>query len=1302
MKTRFKKLHKRLQPHFPRLKKFGYTCLRGALHAHRAAWYTAAVLLMLLAAVYTTARIYLPTVVERKAEIEDYLSRKSAHQVRIERLSTYWDGLSPGVRMEGVQVYAAAATRPTVRLTALQISVSPFPLLWGELRIHRLRVTEPKLTFERLLDGRFRIAGFDPLEAGSPEEGEAFVNWLFRQKRLEVADGEMQWYDYRHPNGAIHLTGVNLTLRNDGERHRLGFDADFPQELCRECSFVADITGNPFTTGEWQGEIYLRAAELDVTRLPGILRERLPPPLRGRFGLELWSEWEQARPVRMKGTVDVSGLRLPLPQLPAPLAVREAHGGIDWRARGAGWELDVERLALALTGPVWSAGDLRLALAPERQEIEVQHVNLTDLTRWFATLEPAAGGEVAALRPALAMWREFRPEGRLNDLRLRLDGAWGAAEDLSLETEVAGLTSAPRGEIPGLKGLSGQLTLERDGGEFRLDSNNLTVDLARHFRAPFTVARLAGRVNWARKGEHWLIEGERLAVEGEDGKGKGEFTLRVPHDRAQSPYLNLRVDFRDGNGAHAARYYPVHDLTPKTLKWMEYAFAGGRVESGHLVYDGNLREFPFRAGQGRFEISAQVRDAAYVYLRGWEPVRQARAEVAIRDNRVLVTGEGRIGALAADQIRVEAGFGERADGWVRVNGRVRGPVDETLRVLKAVKPRGQDTWKNYLPAGLRGGGEGTLQIAVDVATGDNKAEDRIRGRYAVSDASLTLADGALAAEALRGAVAFTEAGPSEGEVQGRLLGGDTTLAIRTPAPGELHIAARGEVRAAANERLLGKAFARQLAGAGAWHAQYETRGGAPRLEAGLALQGLKSTLPAPFNRPQGLADGSLVLRTEAAGRDTHLFAVSAPGLINGRLLFVRDATGWHFDRGRLALQDAAATLPVERGLHLHARLAALDVDEWLRLRGDAGGTAATPAWLARVSAEVRALDLLNRQFGAMSVDLVHGTQGWAGTLQGDAGAGRVVLATAPASRIELDLERLNLPPKKRARTPEDETDPRTLPQLKLRVQSMEVKGRPVGVLDFSAEPMPEGWRIARFALTREEMSFEGSGAWRMVGGQPASRAEFRLASRDAGKTLEAFGVPDQLSGGEVEIKGNLDWPGSPSAVRPGQLSGRIEVSASKGRFIQLKTGAARLFGMLDLSAIGRYLTLDFSPVFGRGFVYDRIKGTVTLERGNAYTDDFSMKGPSAHIAASGRVGLAAEDFDLAIVVDPQVSDALTLGSWYFLGPQVAAAVLAVQKIFKKQIKEGTRVIYVVKGSWQEPNITRSGGTPPPAESPPGE
>jgi uncharacterized protein YhdP len=70
------------------------------------------------------------------------------------------------------------------------------------------------------------------------------------------------------------------------------------------------------------------------------------------------------------------------------------------------------------------------------------------------------------------------------------------------------------------------------------------------------------------------------------------------------------------------------------------------------------------------------------------------------------------------------------------------------------------------------------------------------------------------------------------------------------------------------------------------------------------------------------------------------------------------------------------------------------------------------------------------------------------------------------------------------------------------------------------------------------------------------------------------------------------------------------------------------------------------------------------------------------------VGLAAEDFDLVLAINPKFSDTLTLTSWGLFGPQAAAVILAIQKIFKKQIASGTRVTYLVKGAWDKPTVTK--------------
>jgi uncharacterized protein YhdP len=181
--------------------------------------------------------------------------------------------------------------------------------------------------------------------------------------------------------------------------------------------------------------------------------------------------------------------------------------------------------------------------------------------------------------------------------------------------------------------------------------------------------------------------------------------------------VKLRVDFH-GNGAHAARYYPAEHLSPATLAWMERSFLGGEITEGYLIYDGPIRDFPFRQHTGKFELRGHVRRGVYRFLPGWEPIKQAEVDVAVNGPEVLVTGNGKIGNLDANQVVVRTQDSSDGHRVVHVSGKVTGPVNETLNVLREVKPEpGTARWLAYVPDGLQSVGEGALSLDLNIPLG---------------------------------------------------------------------------------------------------------------------------------------------------------------------------------------------------------------------------------------------------------------------------------------------------------------------------------------------------------------------------------------------------------------------------------------------------------------------------------------------------------------------------------------------------------------------------------------------------------
>lgn len=1270
-----------------RIRQYAFHVGRATLHVSRWTLYVSAVLLVLFVIALVVARFLLPSIAEHKSDLEQYLSQRSGHQVRIESLHAHWEGLHPGARAQGLQVYAVDGVRPAMRLSEVRISLSLLSLIRGKFEINSLAVVNPSLSLERLKDGRFRVSGFDSPQETDGGRGEQFIGWLFQQGRLQIENGELQWFDHREGGSALHLTQVQLSLRNNGDRHRLDFKAVFPSGICDDCSLALDITGNPLVSADWGGEIYLQTSQVNIKSLPLIAREKLPNNFRGKFKLQLATAWEQGRPVSIKGHARVSSLRLPVRGWELPLDIREAGGDVNWKTRRNGWRLDMANPKFGLSGPAWSGGYLRIVYQPEESEVQIKHLDVADITgfaqRQKKEIVASAKDVPGPVSQWLDIWLAMKPEGSADNFSLHLEGDWLSPREFSLETDIRNAIVRSHQKFPGVRGLSGHLSLSRESGNFQINANAMTLSLPLLFREPLAAERVSGDVSWEKYADYWLVNGSSLRLYGEDGRGTGKLSLHLPHDPAVSPILRLRVDFQDGNGARASRYYPINHLSPATLAWMERSFLGGEITKGYLIYDGPIREFPFDHGTGKFELRGHVRRGVYRYLPGWEPIRQAEADVALNGSEVTVTGTGKIGMLDATQVVVRSRAADAGHHVVHVGGKISGPLDETLKILHGVSSDSSARrWLTYLPSGLQGSGNGLLGLDITIPLSDAH-QPSVQGEYRFMKNTLRVPGSPVAAEDIEGAIRFTEKGIDAGQVRARMMGGDTVLAAGHQQD-RLVIHGEGAITARSLAPIVGAKIAPHLSGRIDWSGSWQLGSSISDLRAEADLRGFKVALPPPLDRPEGLTDEKLVVQTESAGRDRIQLGLTLRDRLSGKLVFSQQGSAWKFSGGRLGFGEENVAPPKERELHISANLGAVDFDRWWPLLG---GGAATPSPLTHVSVEVQALTLFDRQFGQVVLDIFRKKDVWGGTVSGTSMAGNLQYSTKGVSAFELSLERLTVPDKIHQRQ-EAPVDPRRLPAITVRSQSFTMRDKPLGELDFMAAPVDRGWRIRRFNLTRPEMKLQISGNWLYVNNAQASDFDIDFESSNLGETVTALGVPEQAAGGEAQLKAKLTWPGTPTTPKLAELNGNLDVMAKKGRFVQVKSGAGRLFGLLDLSAIGRYLTLDFSPVFGKGFIYDQIEGKVKIEQGNAYTQGFSIRGPATQIDVGGRVGLAAEDYDIAIDIVPKLSDTVTIATWGFLGPQVAAAVLAVQKLFKKQIAAGTRVTYVVKGPWKDPTITK--------------
>ncbi|HHO68413.1 MAG TPA: hypothetical protein ENK12_05210, partial [Gammaproteobacteria bacterium] len=385
-------------------------------------------------------------------------------------------------------------------------------------------------------------------------------------------------------------------------------------------------------------------------------------------------------------------------------------------------------------------------------------------------------------------------------------------------------------------------------------------------------------------------------------------------------------------------------------------------------------------------------------------------------------------------------------------------------------------------------------------------------------------------------------------------------------------------------------------------------------------------------------------------------------------------------------------LPAGREIRLSGRLSRASPIEWGQMVG--GGS--SPTTLPPLSFDLEVDSLMLGELQVPSVKLAsQAAQPWVFLLTGKGAEGNLRLAFAPQgrlARIEADLAHLNLLRDKSgdgAASADDESDVLAgFPELRLSISDFRWNGKELGLAALEAERVDTGLAFTRLSLASEALTLEGQGAWLRTDGREFTRLSANIQDGDLGKLLQLAGDNALVDGGRLQGRLEFTWPGSPADFSIGQLAGELRLEVADGRLKEVRPGAGKLLGLLNLQSIPRRLSLDFSDLFKEGFSFDSMRGTFLLSDGDAFTNDLHIKAPAADIKIAGRTDLVRQEYDELVTVIPHVTSGLPVAGAIAGGPAVGAAVLLAERLLSKQVEKMSQVRYVVTGKWDDPVYRR--------------
>lgn len=1271
-------------------------------HLRRLLGYGALVVLILAATVVGALNQVLPLVERHPEKVAAWLSERIGEPVAFDAASAQWTRRGPRFTLQGLRI---GEGERVLDIGRAELLVAVYSGLLPGAPLTELRVRELSLALVRGDDGRWKLDGlpFEPRPDVDPLDTlEALGELQVERASLVVRAGALA--------SELHLPRVDLRLRVRGDGLVAGLRA-WAVEGGRPIAGSAELR-----RGDWSGQLWVGGRDLDLGEWSPLLADT-GLVVAGAGDLDLWARIQAQRVADVRSRAELAPLALGArtPWFPRedgslhspPAAFERVDLLARWQAQGEGWQLHAPELhfhqrgrerPLSLDG-LWVAGGEAWALQAPRVDFAP--------ARALAVLSPR-------LPDGLRRWlQQAAPEGQLRNLRVQGQGGRFAGS-----AGFEGIGWWADGGQPGLRSLSGSAAFDQAGGVMKV-RGPVEFDWA-GFREPLA-AELGGTLGWWRDGEAWTLGAAGLRLRGPDYGTtlRAELAFGGPGRR---PRLDLAADVDPSSFAAAKRFWVVGKMPPATIDWLDTALVSGEVLDSRAVLAGDLDDWPFRAGEGRFDARTRVSAATVAFRPDWPAAEGMELDVAFDGPGMAIEGRG--GIAGNPVARVAGGIADfkAARLVLDITTETRG---EDLQALVSASPLRAGNEAHLDNASVRGPVAVGLQLDLPLSPKAGDAR-RIEGRLDLRGVRLADPRWDIVLERATGGVDFHAGGFSARALDVRFDGHPAAFSLQVgddTGDGALGAVAELQGRFPATPLLARHPplqwLGSRLEGEADWRLRVDVPAGGPRVGPANAaplparlrvesdLAGLAVDLPAPLAKP---ADGRLALRL-----DTPL------PLARGE---VRLALGEDLVRlrGRVGEDDSLAAAirfgpgdvpaPPPLGLEVSGRSPSLDAAGWVGFAGDGGGVGS----LREVDLQVDSLDLLGAPFAATRVRLSRQPAGTQLRLDGEAVSGTVEVPAGERGAILGRFARLHWPEKAPADAeggaagdagrapgvgedagaaaavaeapPAPDQDPTGLPALDFQVEDLRLGTLVLGRAELQAVPSATGLRIERFATRADELALSASGEWRRVGeGRAESEFSVEFEADSLGDLLGAFGLAGMVEDGPTTGRLAGRWPGSPGSFALARFTGTLRAEVGEGALLEVEPGGGgRVLGLISLAEIPRRLTLDFSDFFSKGFGFNTMAGEFVFEDGVARTDLLQINGPAAEIRVSGSTDLRRQVYDQRIEVLPKAGGVLPAIGAIAGGPVGAAVGAVAQAVLQKPLKRAARTVYHVTGPWREPVV----------------
>tara|TARA_B110000971_G_scaffold218774_1_gene258296 strand:- start:1892 stop:5785 length:3894 start_codon:yes stop_codon:yes gene_type:complete len=1210
-----------------------------------------------------------------KTKIFEQVQEKIGHEFTVDSLEADWKIINPSLTLYNVSIFNHDKSQ-SLNIEKIQADISWLSLIRLSPVFDEIAIHQPVLDIKKGKNGSLFVNGIKV----DHEKDTGFSNWLLNQDDIVIYGATISWLDMTKTSEILRLSDLNLhygssklfsyinrrtfnvsTKSSHGTPHKIRLDGYI------DISTIANIKTS-------DGQINISFEELDLETM--------------KLWTEDFSEIKSGNAdavIRLdinNGLIDGINSKLNIDSLTwltkenKTVIINELSGLIGWRKNKEYSSVKLTELNTNLeNGPKFKDAKIELEVDYKNKlrqiSLDINRLNL-DATNKFIQKLPSS------LTNIQTKYSSISPSGVLTNLKLH----WEKNKIFSLGTNVLDVSFMPFENTPGISGITGEIKIDNQKGYIKSVSKSIAITDGAIFRGLLEFDQFSGIISWNNNAYNF----KDVNIKNNDFQAEidGDYF----HGKQDKRSIDMDVNISNIVISELKKYYP-KQLGEKILHWLDTSLLKGVARNTAIKINGKLTDFPFvdennmpDQGKGLFTVSSSVKNSFIEYGKGWPELDAFDFNIMVNNNYIKLIGlEGNLQGNNIKNMEVIIDSFDIEEPIMKVNVILDSPVN---KIINAINNSPLKRSMKGVTKKMVGQGPGELNVSLETPMND---VDNIQftGTYDFQGSSIQNEEvGIPALENIYGVLEFDNDSISIKKANATLYSSPIGIKLITKSDiNQFNV--KGIFSSEFIEMVLGSQFSNKIDGQASWSAEINLFDDKSDIQVSSDMLGLSIKSLGTLNKT---ADESVsfYFSKKSMSKNTEKINFQYGKSITAEIDRERGGDGKFINKVGLISINSPNNIMPKSGVRLIANLDHINVDDYLGFMGDG-----SDSFLTEASLLIKELNFLSYTVHNASIkylptkDPIKYMSQKASTIikidsnevSGNLSWNRNKnLLIAELKKVHLITE-----------TKEDSKIVKTMtnpPKLDVKINSLKVDNEDYDYVEFRGGKVDSAWNIDHFLINRGNAPISGDGYWSSESESPQTSINFDWKIPSAEHTLDKLGYPNLIKNGKNgNLTGNLNWDGSPFNFDSNKISGNFLLRIADGTILESEPGVARLFGLLTLQNLPRRLSLDFSDIFRKGFIFDSITANVKADNGILYSDNFKMSGPAAEVLMDGQVSIVDQTQDLHVLVKPRVSDSLSLAALVG-GPLVGAAAYIVQKMLKDPLNKILTSEYQLIGTWEEP------------------